>query len=171
MIDAARKVHINTGHKPPSDLARLLRQNGAPLASRAAMEQVKCSSCKEYQRPDPFPVASLSTSTTPWKVLGMDIKEYRTKTTKFKYLIFVDEATRLVKTSLLFSIPASKHRNATTDEIILAFEKDWEEHFGCPVILRHDPEGAMVSDEILKRLREKGLNLWPRQVKHTGISA
>ena len=41
LIEAARKVHINTGHKPVSELARLLRREGAPLQSRAAMEQVK----------------------------------------------------------------------------------------------------------------------------------
>ena len=116
LLDAARKVHVNTGHRPPGDLARLLRQNGAPLASRAAMEQIKCSSCQEHKRPEPFPIATLSTSTTPWKVLGIDIKEYKTKIEKLKFIVFVDEATRLVKVSLLFKIPANKHRNATTDE-------------------------------------------------------
>ena len=69
LIEAARKIHINTGHKPPSELARLLRKEGAPLHSRAAMEQVKCSSCHENQRPAPSPVASLSTSAIPFKVI------------------------------------------------------------------------------------------------------
>ena len=159
LLDAAKKVHVNTGHQPPGDLARLLRKNGAPPASRAAMEQVKCSSCHEHKRPESSPVASLSTSTIPWKVLGMDVKEYKTNTHKLKYLLFVDEASRLVKTKLLFKIPNNQHRNATTEEIIRAFETDWEEFFGCPEILRHDPEGSMVSTEIMQAFSAKGIRL------------
>ena len=159
LLDAAKKVHVNTGHQPPGELARLLRKNGAPPASRAAMEQVKCSSCHEHKRPEASPVASLSTSTIPWKVLGMDVKEYKTNTHKLKYLLFVDEATRLVKAKLLFKIPGNQHRNATSDEIIRAFETEWEEYFGCPEILRHDPEGSMVSTEIMQAFSSKGIRL------------
>ena len=45
LVNAARKVLINTGHKPVTELAKLMRQNNAPKASRAAMESVKCSTC------------------------------------------------------------------------------------------------------------------------------
>ena len=159
LLDAARKVHINTGHQPPSELAKLLRKNGAPLASRAAMEQVKCSTCQEHQRPQPSPVASLSTASQPWKVLGMDIKEYNTSKEKLKYLLFVDECTRLVRCKLLFSTPINKFRNATSPEIIRVFEEEWEEIFGCPEVLRHDSEGAMVSAELIQAMCEKGIRV------------
>ena len=111
------------------------------------------------KRPDPSPVASLSTSTVPWKVLGMDVTEYKTSSHKLKYLLFVDEASRLTKAKLLFKIPNSQHRNATTDEIVRAFETEWEEFFGCPEILRHDPEGSMVSTEMMQAFSSKGIRL------------
>ena len=75
LIDAARKVHVNTGHKPVEELARLLRKQNAPLASRAAMSQVQCSSCKENGRPEPTSVVSIPQEGTPFKSLSFDIKE------------------------------------------------------------------------------------------------
>ena len=72
LLDAALRVHNNTGHRPPAALAKLLREKNAPLASRAAMEQVKCSSCIERGLPNPSPVANLTTSTTPFHTLGID---------------------------------------------------------------------------------------------------
>ena len=110
LVNAARKIHINTGHKPVTELAKLLRQNNAPKASRAAMESVKCSTCLEHSRPASAPVASLSTAKEPWKCLGINIKETRDKGQKLKYLVFVDEATRLVRCKLLFSIPEAKQK-------------------------------------------------------------
>ena len=52
LVEAARKLHINSGHKPPGDIARLMRKNNSPPASRAAMEAVRCSTCQEHKRPD-----------------------------------------------------------------------------------------------------------------------
>ena len=78
LIEAARKVHINTGHQPPSELARLLRQHGAPLASMA-MEKVKCSTCAEHGRPRPAPVATLNTAKEPWKVRHERIQHTNSK--------------------------------------------------------------------------------------------
>ena len=155
LVNAARKIHINTGHKPVTELAKLLRQNNAPKASRAAMESVKCSTCLEHSRPAPAPVASPSTAKEPWKCLGIDIKETRDKGQKLKYLVFVDEATRLVRCKLLFSIPEKQSRNAVTQELLDAFEEDWESLFGVPETLRHDPEGSMNSTEILQTLCER----------------
>ena len=157
LIEAARKVHINTGHQPPSELARLLRQHGAPLASRAAMEKVKCSTCAEHGRPRPAPVATLNTAKEPWKVLGIDMKEFSTRTTKYKYMIFVDECSRLVRVKLMFKIPKAQHRNVTTTEVAEAYEHEWESIFGNPALVRHDPEGSLVSEEFMKFFSDKGI--------------
>ena len=157
LIEAARKVHINTGHQPPSELARLLRQHGAPLASRAAMEKVKCSTCAEHGRPRPAPVATLNTAKEPWKVLGIDMKEFSTRTTKYKYMIFVDECSRLVRVKLMFKIPKAQHRNVTTTEVAEAYEHEWESIFGNPAVVRHDPEGSLVSEEFMKFFSDKGI--------------
>ena len=58
LVRIARKIHANTGHRNVEALARHLRQRGAPLESRAAMEQVKRDSCQEYSKPESGPPAT-----------------------------------------------------------------------------------------------------------------
>ena len=160
LLHAAQKVHTNTGHRPVSELARALRQQGAPPEARAAMEAVKCSSCAEHQRPQPSPVAKIGgEARKPWEVVGMDLKECTTKTHKIKYLVIVCEACRLTKAIKIFKIPRNQHRNATTQEVIEAFETGWTEHFGNPRVLRHDPEGSLVSTEFIQEMCQKGIQL------------
>ena len=159
LIEAARKIHANTGHRPPAQLAQLLRKQQAPLASRAAMEQLRCSSCIENGKPDTIPSVSLDISTKPFEVLGIDLKEIVFDNKKYKYLVMVDEASRLTRCVLLFELEAKGHRNAKTEEVIQAYESYWEELFGNPKTLRHDPEGSLVSQEMLDKFTEKGVRL------------
>ena len=159
LVEAARKVHANTGHRPPAQLAQLLRAHQAPLASRAAMEQLRCSSCIENGKPDTIPAVSLDISTKPFEVLGIDLKEAEFDKRKYKYLVMVDEASRLTRCVLLFEIGPKEHRNAKTEEIVHAYESHWEELFGNPRVLRHDPEGALCSQEMLEKFGEKGVRL------------
>ena len=159
LVEAARKIHVNTGHRPPESLARLLRQKGAPLASRAAMERLKCSTCVETGRPNASPVVSLDTSDKPFQTIGIDLKESLHQNKKYKYLVLVDEASRLTRCLLLFTIGEKENRNATADEVIKAYETGWEELFGNPQNLRHDPEGALVSQAMLDAFKDKGVHL------------
>ena len=74
LISAAKKIHQNTSHRPPAELAKNLRESGAPPAARAAMEKVKCDSCEENMTPQPAAVATIDTSRVPFQVIGIDIK-------------------------------------------------------------------------------------------------
>ena len=74
---------------------------------------------------------------------------------KEKYLVIVDEATKLVRTVYLFTLEKNKSRNATSAEVIRAYEENWEAIFGNPEILRHDPEGSLCSEEFMKARNEK----------------
>ena len=89
----------------------------------------------------------------------MDLKEVALPNMKEKYLVIVDEATKLTKAIFMFSTEKGKTRNATTAEIITAYEEHWESVFGNPEILRRDPEGALCSDEIMRIMSEKGVHL------------
>jgi len=59
----------------------------------------------------------------------------------------------------LFKLPKQQHRNVTTPELIKTFEEEWETLFGCPEVIHHDPEGAMVSSDLLQSMTEKGIRL------------
>ena len=82
LVRIARKIHANTGHRNVEALARHLRQRGAPLESRAAMEQVKCDSCHEYSKPKSGPPATFESETVPWRTAGMDIRGFNDGTEK-----------------------------------------------------------------------------------------
>lgn len=109
LLRAAERIHANTGHRPPSELAKIMRQQGAPLNARAAMEHVKCSSCKENARPTARPVVSMEMATVPWHTVGIDIKEITTpEKQKEKYL-----ASTKPLTSLAPSFCSAAHRQNT----------------------------------------------------------
>ena len=162
LVEAARKLHINSGHKPPGDIARLMRKNNSPPASRAAMEAVRCSTCQEHKRPDPSPVVSLDQlEQTPFKSISIDVKEISDKTHKYNYLFVMCNATRFTRTLKIQSFPKGQFKNVRSEEILESLESGWEEIFGVPGELKHDAEGAFVSNEFIQRMSEKGVLLRP----------
>jgi hypothetical protein len=161
LINAARKIHVNTGHRPVDELARILRKQGVPPESRAAMESVKCSSCQENKRPESSPIVSLKCPSVPFKNLSMDIKEITDKTSKYKFLVIVCDATRFARAIRLHTIPRNQHKNTSTEEVLQHFEEGWQQIFGLPAEIRTDPEGAFVSNELIEEMSRKGVKISP----------
>ena len=155
LSDAAKKIHVNTGHRPPAELARMLREKKAPLESRAAMEKVTCDTCRENEGPKPAPVATMDTSRIPFQVIGIDVKETNDGKFKDKWLIIVDEATRLTRAIHLFQINVKDYRNMKSEELMYAFISGWEDIFGLPKTIRHDPEGSMMSHLFLEDVEKR----------------
>ena len=52
------------------------------------------------------------------------MKEFSTRTAKYKYIVFVDECSRLVRVKLMFEIPKAKHRYVTTAEVAETYEHE-----------------------------------------------
>ena len=161
LLRAAQKIHANTGHRNVEAIARLLRQKGAPLTARAAMEKVKCSACEEHRKQDGGPPATWDSEQIPWITVGIDLKDYNDGEFKYKFLVMVDEATRLARVALLFAQRVAESRNATTGEVVAAFLSTWCDAFGTPASIRHDPEGALMSAEILAAMSKLGVKLAP----------
>ena len=158
---AARTIHINTGHKPVSELAKLLRRQGAPPESRAAMEKVQCSTCREHQRPSTHPVTSLGTASQPFEKISMDLKEVTDSTHKHKFLVIICDATRFARAIKIHTIPKTQHKNANTEEVLNALESGWIEIFGNPAEIRHDPEGSFVSSSMIEEMSARGIHMKP----------
>ena len=72
-----------------------------------------------------------------------------------------DEATRFARVALLFSQPLTESKNATTSDCMTAYVTHWEEVFGMPARIRHDPEGALMSTELLGEMSRRGVHLLP----------
>ena len=161
LMSSARKLHLNTAHRHTDILAESLKKIGAKPECVAAMKQLKCSACHESSEPQPRMPAQLQEAREPWTILSMDLKEYSDEKTgkKVKDLYILDEATRFLQVIELWEIPLSKHRNATSREIIEAYEKGWAQMFGDPRVIRHDAEGALTSTEITQFWVGRGIRL------------
>ena len=51
------------------------------------------------------------------------------------------------------------HRNVVTKDIVTALEEHWFNWIGPPEIIRHDPEGAFVSTELIQEMSRRGVQL------------
>ena len=91
------------------------------------MKTMTCDGCQETVERTPSPTAAQSESLEPWAVVGIDPMEFHCsiKGLKSKWLIAVDEATRLTVGKQLFEFPENTARNATGREIWEAFDGMW----------------------------------------------
>ncbi|CAK0882425.1 unnamed protein product, partial [Prorocentrum cordatum] len=162
LMKAARRLHRNTGHRPQRVMIRILRRRGASATTIAAAKQIKCSSCIENQMPRPRPAAVLEPARDLWQVVGIDVKEIvGNDPVKRKYLVIVDEASKLTLAVKIFSVPAQESRNCTAKELLDAFRGHWSDRHGMPSVLRLDPEGAFVSHEFYDRIAGEGVQVDP----------
>lgn len=88
------------------------------------MKLLQCDTCFEKQRPQPRPLVSLDIAIIPWQVIGVDLKEIKNQRsrTKSKWMVLVDEATRFTVVKELFRLGLGEHRNATTQELVTAYD-------------------------------------------------
>jgi hypothetical protein len=61
----------------------------------------------------------------------------------------------------MFSQPLTGSKNAITAECLFAYTTHWEEVFAMPARIRHDPEGALMSTELLIEMSKRGVLLLP----------
>ena len=126
LMGEAMKIHQNTSHRPGRVLAANLRLAGAKPASVAAMKMIKCDACAENKTPLPRPPVGMQEpeSRIPWEIVGIDIKEVTetTKDEKIRYLVLVDEVSKLARFVELFTTGVSQARNATEVEVLRAYD-------------------------------------------------
>ena len=51
--NAIKRMHINTGHSAPHDMARVIRQAGGSEDAVILAKRLRCSVCDRHKRPDP----------------------------------------------------------------------------------------------------------------------
>ena len=102
---------------------------------------------------------ALNTPATPFRVISIDMKELSNQSEKHKWLVIVDEATRLAKAVRMSTVRKDKHRNVETEELLEALDTHWATMFCNHVIASHDTEGAFVSTEIIQEMIKRGVTL------------
>ena len=123
----AYRIHCNTTHRPPAILAEGLRLAKARPQSVAAMKLLHCDGCAETRGPAPAPPTSFHEDQLPWVAIGIDFKEDvdESQDAKTKYMAIIDEVTRLTRMIELFTVPVAQARNATTEEVVKAYDNGW----------------------------------------------
>ena len=95
LLSAVRRLHINCGHPPTSDLERIVRLAGGSKEACAAAQGIRCTVCDKAQRAKPPRPASVRKQVGQFNevVLGDLVFVKDKETVTHGFLVLVDEAT------------------------------------------------------------------------------
>ena len=137
--------HRAAGHCSSRNLARIVKEaNLESWKVKMAMD-FKCPTC-ESLRPGGISSGNVPPVAThaqfgPWEAVGMDVSEWTIpgKTTKLKFLLMVDMATRLrVVYPLMEPFPLTTIKHENSEMIIKAFSHGWLAVYPKPRIIVAD---------------------------------
>ena len=160
-LRVVERLHRKTGHPSNAALAGCLRNRGAHPEVIEMARHHQCSECQELRAAPLNPSTALEKSEVLWETLVMDNMEFTVDDVTHHFMVFVDEASRLMCAHRLFSHHAKESRNATAEEVIEGIETTWVRHYGLPAKLRMDPEGAFKSTALGLWGEERGVELLP----------
>eukprot|EP00959_Pyramimonas_sp_CCMP1952_P186599 3901757-Pyramimonas_sp.AAC.1 len=107
MKKAAMRLRRTFGHRPPRTMAPALRRQGSSATAISVAKQTEFSSCIENRAPEPPPAAVLKPAQRRRQVVGADAKEIPgNDEIGGKYLVIVDEASKLTLAIKILGAPA-----------------------------------------------------------------
>ena len=157
------KIHRNSAHCSNRNLARVLKDDGAPPWIVKAAQNFKCDVCAANSRPGIKPIVSLNYETRLWHTVGIDQAELERQNHTTTFQLYVEGACGLCVPNVLFSRDHSsgEHRNPTATEVTDGFAEAWIAHYPKPVRVRTDPEGSFQSHEFRDFLAVNGIEYDP----------
>ena len=158
--------HKAAGHCSSRNLARIVRDaNLEPWKIKMAVD-FKCPTCESLKpggiSSGQVPPAATHAQFGPWEAVGLDVSEWTIpgKTTKLKFLLMIDMATRLRAVQPLleaYDITTIKHENA--EKIIQAFSAGWLGAYPKPQHIIADNGKSFTSSQFGDFCREAGIEL------------
>ena len=155
--------HKAAGHCSSRNLARIVRDaNLEPWKIKMAVD-FRCPTCESLK---PGGISSGQAATHaqfgPWEAVGLDVSEWTIpgKTTKLKFLLMIDMATRIRAVQPLleaYDITTIKHENA--EKIIQAFSAGWLGAYPKPHHIIADNGKSFTSSQFGDFCREAGIEL------------
>ena len=157
------KIHRNAAHCSNRNLARVLKDDGAPAWIVKAAQNFKCEVCIAHSRPGIKPPVSVNYETRLWHTVGIDQAELERSNHTTTFQLYVEGACGLCVPNVLFSRDhgSGEHRNATATEVTDGFAEAWVAHYPKPVRVRTDPEGAFQSAEFRDYLAANNIEYDP----------
>ena len=119
-------------------------------------EQLHCDACSEARPPTLRHVVP-AYETRPGYVLEIDGLHWVHPVTHrhARCQIMTDVASRAPVITVFEETPGRNDKNNTTAEAKRSLLQDWMQHRGRPRLLRMDPDGAYMSNDMLKMLQEE----------------
>ena len=145
-----QKIHQQIGHRDNHTLVRLLKQRGThPWVLKMATEH-RCSACEE-SRPLALRHITSSYENVPGAILEIDGMHWQHPVTG-----------RHARCQFMVDVGSTRERstrNNQTSECKKSLLKDWFVHRGRPRLVRMDPDGCYMSNEMLDTLHhDLGIN-------------
>ena len=137
-------------------VVRLLRDRGTHPAVLRMAEQLHCDACSEARPPTLRHVVA-AYETRPGYVLEIDGLHWVHPVTHrhARCQIMTDVASRAPVITVFEETPVRSDKNNTTAEAKRSLLQDWMQHRGRPRLLRMDPDGAYMSNDMLKCCRRR----------------
>ena len=158
--------HRAAGHCSTRNLARIVKEANLESWKVKMALDFRCPTC-ESLRPGGISSGNVPPSAThaqfgPWEAVGMDVGEWTIpgKTTKLKFLLMVDMATRLrVVYPLMEPFPLRTIKHENSEMIIKALSHGWLAIYPKPRIIVADNAKTFTSQQLGEFCRESGLEL------------
>ena len=157
--------HKAAGHPTNRNLARVIKDSGAPdWKVRVALEH-SCETCKSLK------AGSLSSGQVPpaathalpkaWQVIGLDAFEWTVPGLKKKarFLLIIDLATKLRSAVLIRTYPDNTMHGESSEEVIQALVSGWLAHYPKPEIIIPDNASSFASAYFHEFVLAQGIRL------------
>ena len=155
-----QKIHQQIGHRDNRTLVRLLKQRGTHRWFLKMAQEHRCCACEE-SRPPAFRHVTSSYANVFGAILEIDGMHWQHPVTgrHAPCQFLVDVGSRAPMVTVFEETRERSTRNNQTSECKESLLKDWFVHRGRPRLIRMDPDGCFMSNEMLDTLHhDLGIN-------------
>ncbi|CAE7032785.1 RE1 [Symbiodinium natans] len=153
------KLHRRCGHPNNRALMNLLKTREVDEKTLKIAEHLRCDECQQMRLNEPHVNVALDRSEVLWHTLQIDHVDFRYQDTVVQILVMTDEASQYTVACEMHRRHHEVSRNATTDEVIAALEREWVMRYGFPNKIRLDAEGAFKGTSLGEWAAEAGVEL------------
>ena len=122
------QLHKAGGHCRMRNIARVLKDAGKPVWLANRCLQYKCPTCEKMKLGDQL-IPKTSTYEIPqaWEAVSADVAEVLCpgQAVKIKFVLYIDIATKLAVTEVLYAYPATQSRAESAEVLCSSFARSW----------------------------------------------
>ena len=159
------QFHRAAGHPTNRNLARVVRDSGAPRWQVQVALDHHCGTCASLKpggmSSGQIPPIATHSLAKAWHAVGMDTAEWTVPALKKKarFLLMIDLATKLRVVYMLKTYPELEMQSESADEVIHAFCDGWLAHYPKPAMVVPDNAKSFISTKFHEFMQVQGIHL------------